>query len=148
MPALYPIGTNGIQLAGDNFRFAGGYLRILNKDTSLGYPWVIVGDPGYEQIDVGTPALELTGYGYPQGCVTANQKASYLDTKSNTLWFKETGSDAFGWTQVIYAPVIGINYSLASGYLRWLNVDTSLNYPLTITGDLGQEQINTGTGGS
>lgn len=41
-----------------------------------------------------------TGVGSPEGVVTAGVGALYINTATNEIWFKETGTGNTGWTQV------------------------------------------------
>lgn len=43
----------------------------------------------------------LTGSGSPEGVVTAEPGAVYLDTTNNSLWIKRTGSGNTGWIQLL-----------------------------------------------
>jgi len=42
-----------------------------------------------------------TGSGSPEGVVTAEPGASYLDTTTNSFWVKRTGSGNTGWQQLL-----------------------------------------------
>jgi len=41
------------------------------------------------------------GSGNPNGVVTASPGATYVDTAAGALYFKQTGTDANGWTLVV-----------------------------------------------
>lgn len=42
-----------------------------------------------------------SGTGSPEGVVTASPGATYLDTSSNSLWAKNSGTGNTGWVQLI-----------------------------------------------
>lgn len=49
----------------------------------------------------GSGGAGVTGVGSPEGVVTAPPGTTYLDTSSDSLWFKKTGAGNTGWIQLI-----------------------------------------------
>lgn len=49
----------------------------------------------------GTGGAGITGSGSPEGVVTATAGTTYLDTATDSLWFKKTGAGNTGWIQLI-----------------------------------------------
>ena len=43
----------------------------------------------------------LVGVGSPEGAVTAAAGTSYLDTSTDSLWYKASGAGDTGWVQLI-----------------------------------------------
>lgn len=62
------------------------YVKVNNS-------WMIVqGAPG---------GSGEAGVGSPEGVVTASPGTTYIDTSTNNLWIKVTGSGNTGWVQLI-----------------------------------------------
>lgn len=43
----------------------------------------------------------FAGTGSPEGVVTADPGATYLDTSTNSLWAKNSGTGNTGWVQIV-----------------------------------------------
>ena len=50
------------------------------------------------------PTLPLVAAGAPEGIVTAVVGQFYVNTTTDDLWYKKTGSGNVGWVQLIGAP--------------------------------------------
>ena len=70
------------------------------------------------------------GEGSPEGAVDGPIGSAYVDTLTDNIYFKTSGSDAYGWTLVLnqrMAEDLMASYLEANGYLKYSDVTRTLS---------------------
>lgn len=75
-----------------------GYMLVVGKPNSVS---ATLQNLGYSGGGGGGGAGSFAGHGSPEGVVTANPGATYLDVDTNDFWSKNSGIGNTGWTPLI-----------------------------------------------